>query len=129
MLIIPTTKSPRFKVTKSPRGQYRFTLRANNGRTILTSEAYSNLADCVASIESVRINCVLPERYIRKKLRGKSYFILTAGNNKTLGVSEHYPNARNLDRGIHSVMVSAPRAEIDVDIAEEKVVPRVPKQG
>ena len=106
---IPTTKMPKFKVTKHPKG-YRIELRTHNGRVLLTTQYLETPKECLSVIEKIRINCVLPERYVR----GKN-FHLTDSKGVSLGIGPHYPTKRNVERAIESVMVAAPRAEVDME--------------
>ena len=45
--------NPRFELYRDRRGEYRFRLRARNGKIIAISEAYTSRGACAAGIESV----------------------------------------------------------------------------
>lgn len=48
-------KAPRFHVYQDAAGQYRWRLKAANGRTIADSgEAYTRQRDCLRAVEMVR---------------------------------------------------------------------------
>jgi len=47
---------PVFEWYKDKAGKFRFRLKAANGETIATSEAYSSKDGCVSGIESVKKN-------------------------------------------------------------------------
>ena len=46
--------NPRFQIYKDSAGQFRFRLRAPNGETIATSEAYTSLSGCKNGIYAVK---------------------------------------------------------------------------
>ena len=49
-------KCPKFELYADKRGQFRFRLKAANGKIIAVSEGYTTKASCLAGIESVRKN-------------------------------------------------------------------------
>lgn len=53
--------NPKFEVYKDKSGQYRFRLRARNGKSVVFSEAYTTKSACLGGIESVRKNAVNSE--------------------------------------------------------------------
>ncbi|NLC73304.1 MAG: YegP family protein [Ruminococcaceae bacterium] len=54
-------KHPKFEVYKDKAGEFRFRLKALNGKIIAVSEGYTTLANCMKGIESVRKNAVDPK--------------------------------------------------------------------
>lgn len=56
--------NPRFELFQDRAGEYRFRLKARNGKIIGTSEGYSTKAGCLNGIDSVRSNA--PEAEIEK---------------------------------------------------------------
>lgn len=46
----------KFEVYKDKAGEFRFRLKATNGQTIATGEAYTTKAACLNGIESVKKN-------------------------------------------------------------------------
>ena len=48
--------NPKFELYQDKTGEYRFRLKARNGKIIATSEAYKGKASCENGIESVRNN-------------------------------------------------------------------------
>jgi uncharacterized protein YegP (UPF0339 family) len=44
----------KFVVSTRKNGEYQFSLKADNGQTILSSEEYSSKAGCMNGIESVK---------------------------------------------------------------------------
>lgn len=92
-----------FELKKSG-DQYRFTLEAGNGETILTSESYTTLAAAKNGIESVQANSSNAERYAQEvATNGKFYFNLKAGNHQIIGTSQMYTTKEARDKGVASV--------------------------
>ena len=52
-----------FEIYKDAREEHRFRLKAPNGETIASGEGYSTKAACLNGINSVKENCVVPERF------------------------------------------------------------------
>lgn len=48
--------NPRFEVSKDRKGEYRFRLKARNGKIIAVSEGYKTKAGCLKGIRSVKEN-------------------------------------------------------------------------
>lgn len=49
-------RNPKFEMYRDKAGEYRFRLRAKNGKIILTGESYKQRAGCLNGIASVRKN-------------------------------------------------------------------------
>ena len=104
----------KFVITKRANGEYRFNLKASNGQIILSSEGYSNKANCENGIESVRVNSQIDERFERKtSTNNKPYFNLKAGNGQVIGKSEFYESEASRENGIESVKKNAGDAWIE----------------
>jgi uncharacterized protein YegP (UPF0339 family) len=104
----------KFVLGKSSNGQYRFSLKASNGQTILTSELYTEKRGAQGGIESVKRNAPVGERYERKTAKnGDAYFVLKASNGQVIGQSETYSSTAAMEGGIQSVMKNAPDAAVD----------------
>lgn len=103
----------KFEIKEGSSGKFRFNLKASNGQTILTSEAYETRAGAEKGIESVRKNASDNNRYERKTAKNdEAFFVLKAGNGEPLGRSETYSSASAMENGIESVKRNAPDAEI-----------------
>jgi uncharacterized protein YegP (UPF0339 family) len=48
--------NPKFELYEDKSGQFRFRLKARNGRIVGISESYAAKAGCLNGIESVKIN-------------------------------------------------------------------------
>lgn len=103
----------KFECYKDKAGEFRFRLKAGNGETILSSEGYSGKSGCENGIESVRKNCVNPDRFEKKETAGGKFrFNLKASNGQVIGTSQNYSSASGCDNGIKSVANSAPDAKV-----------------
>lgn len=104
----------KFVISKGKSGQFRFSLKAGNGKEILASEAYKTKAACENGISSVKKNAPNDALYERKKAKnGNDYFTLKATNGQVIGTSEMYKSASAMENGIASVRKNAPGASTD----------------
>ena len=55
-----TLKHPKFEVYLDKAGEYRFRLKATNGKIIVASESYKSKDSCMNGIESVKKNADSP---------------------------------------------------------------------
>ncbi len=103
----------KFELYEDGSGEYRFRLKAANGKIILMSEGYVNKAGAENGIDSVKTNAPIDARYECKvSTNGKYFFNLRAGNNQVIGTSEMYETTASRDNGIESVKTNAPTAAI-----------------
>ena len=103
-----------FVLNHAAGARFRFTLRAGNNETILTSELYQTKNGALNGISSVRTNAPDEKRYDRRTAtNGSPYFVLKAANGEIIGTSETYSSAAARDKGIEAVMNTAPTAPID----------------
>lgn len=104
----------KFVVSKRSNSEFQFTLKADNGQVILSSEGYSSKAGCENGIESVRKNSGEDDRYDSKtSSNNKYYFNLKATNGQIIGNSEMYESVAGRDNGIESVKRNAPNASVE----------------
>ena len=104
----------KFQLKKASNGQFFFTLHADNGEKILTSETYKAKPGALNGIESVKKNAPDDARYERKVSKGgKPYFVVKARNNEVIGTSEEYSGESARDDGIAAVKSAAPMAPTD----------------
>ena len=102
-----------FEVYKDSADEYRFRLKASNGEIVLASEGYAAKAGCLNGIESVRENCMVPERFETYQDKAEKYrFRLKAANGQVIGVGEAYETEASLANGIESVKRWAVESEI-----------------
>lgn len=102
-----------FEIYTDKAGDYRFRLKASNGRTILASERYKAKPGCTNGIGSVKKNAQNDSNYERKKTSsGKLRFNLKSTNNQVIGTSESYVTRSAREIGIESVKYTAPRATV-----------------
>jgi uncharacterized protein YegP (UPF0339 family) len=104
----------KFQLKTASNGQFYFTLHADNGETILTSETYKAKPGALNGIESVKKNAPDDARYERKVSKaGKPYFVLKAANNEVIGTSEEYGDESGRDNGIAAVKSAGPMASTE----------------
>ncbi len=93
--------------------QYHFTLQADNGEKVLSSETYWSHDGALNGIASVRLNSQIDSRYDRRtSSRGQPYFVLRAANNEVIGTSEEYSSTAARDAGIALIKRIAPTAPV-----------------
>ena len=103
----------KFVVSKRSNGEFQFSLKADNGQTILSSEGYKAKPSCMNGIESVRKNATVAERFDKKTAsNGKFHFNLKSTNGQVVGSSQMYESESGCDNGIASVQKNAPDAAI-----------------
>ena len=100
-----------FELTNKEGSNYHFTLKAENGQVILSSESYSNKNEALKGIASVQTNALERGRYERKTAKdGKFFFNLKAANGQIIGCSQMYSSESGMENGINSVKENAPKA-------------------
>src|SRR5688572_29182972 len=94
----------KFEIKTGKTGKVRFNLKASNGQTILTSEAYESRSAATKGITSVKKNAGNDKRFERKTAKdGSAYFVMKAANGEAIGKSEMYASTRSMENGIASV--------------------------
>jgi len=103
----------KFVIKTGTNGQYYFSLKADNGQKILSSEGYTTKSACQNGIDSVKANAKDDSKYDKKtSTNGKYYFNLKASNGQIIGTSEMYESSSGRDAGIESVKSNAPGASV-----------------
>lgn len=81
----------KFVIRKMTDGEFRFNLKNNTNKIILTSESCGSISDCLNVIKYVRINSHLDSRFEKKEgMDGYFYFILKAYSGNIIAVSEKH---------------------------------------
>ena len=94
-------------------GQFRWMLKASNGESLLTREAYTTKQSCLDDVASSKV-CVADKNFDKKtSTAGQPYFNQVANNYQVLGTSEMYSSIAARDNGIDSVKRNAPTAAIE----------------
>ena len=102
-----------FELSKSSDGQFRFTLKGDNGETVLTSELYKTKASAENGIASVKSNASNEARYERLvAANGKPYFNLKAANGQVIGSSRLYEVETSRDAVIAATQLHEAQAEV-----------------
>lgn len=103
----------KFEIKKGSSGQFRFNLKAPNGKVILTSETYPDIRTAKQGIESVRKNASKDSAFdLLTSKRGEPYFTLKAGNGEIIGKSEMYSSTGARDKGVEAVKTHAADASV-----------------
>lgn len=103
----------KYQIRKTSNGQFRWTLKASNGETLLTSETYVSRQGCLDGVASSKV-CVADKNFDKKtSVSGQPYFNQVANNYQVLGTSEMYSSTSARDNGIDSVKRNAPTATIE----------------
>ncbi|MBS0646216.1 MAG: YegP family protein [Verrucomicrobia bacterium] len=104
----------KFIIKTGTNGQYYFSLKADNGQKILSSEGYTTKSACQNGIDSVKTNSKDDSKYDKKtSSNGKYYFNLKSSNGQIIGTSEMYESESGRDNGIASVKSNAPGASVN----------------
>lgn len=81
--------------------QYRFTLKADNGKVLFESESYDNKSSALDGINVLKNNAINNAKYERNtNKKGKFYFNLKSANNQTIGCSQMYSSESGMENGI-----------------------------
>ena len=103
----------KFYIRQAKDGQYYFSLKSEQGSTLLSSEMYTTLKACENGIASVKKNAPEEARYdLKQSESGKFHFNLKAANHQVIGSSQMYQSEESAKNGIASVMNNAPEAEV-----------------
>lgn len=94
--------SATFVITPTPDDQYRFELRAANGRIVLTGEKYFRRSKVKSDIASAMMNAPIDAQYERKTSRTtwNPYFVLKSADGELIGTSEEYSSNSAREKGI-----------------------------
>ena len=102
-----------FEVYKDAREEHRFRLKAPNGQIIATGEGYSTKASCLNGINSVKENCINPERWETYQDSSEEWrFRLKAANGQIIATGEGYSTEAALKNGVESIQKYALSADI-----------------
>ena len=93
----------RFRIIKAG-GGYSFSLLAQNGEVILTSEPYETKQDCHQALDSflhLPTDVVMYDR--KTDAEEFHYFVLKDRSGSVIATSERYASVSGLENGIYSV--------------------------
>jgi len=95
-------------------GQFYFSLKADNGQVIISSQGYTTTKSMQNGIDSMKANALEDARYERLNASNdKFYFTLKAANGQVIGKSQMYESEAGRDKGIESVKSNAPGATVE----------------
>lgn len=97
-----------FELNKDTEAQFNFSLKNDDGETILTNtQPYISKGSAKADIEAVQRNCAYIDRYDTKESpAGEHYFNLQSPNHHIIATSPMYQTAESRDTAINSVISS-----------------------
>ncbi len=102
-----------FRIQIAKDKQFFFSLVAENGEKVLSSEMYKAKQGALTGIESVRKNAKIDANFtVKTSKRGLNYFVLLAANHEVIGTSEEYSSKSAMEEGMASVKRLAPSAVI-----------------
>jgi hypothetical protein len=106
-------ETSRFELKKIVAGtQFMFNLKVGN-TIVLTSESFKLKVKALNTIESIKKNSMIKDRFERKTTsNGVNFFVLKAGNGEIIGKSETYSSESAMENCIESVMENAFTAKI-----------------
>lgn len=101
----------KFECYKDKSGEFRFRLKARNGKTLLSSEGYKSKSAAVNGIKAVKKNAEVPGRFsLKSTVAGRFRFNLTANNGQVIGSSHPYTRKYSAKKGISLVANTATKA-------------------
>ena len=103
----------KYQIRRTSNGQFRWTLKASNGETLLTSESYVSKQGCFDGVASSKVWKKKKNFDKKTSTSGQPYFNQLANNYQVLGTSEMYSSTSARDNGIDSVKRNAPTATIE----------------
>lgn len=103
-----------FELRKTDGGQFNFSLKNDDGKTLLKSEQYQSKASAENGIESIRKNSTEDARYAKEvATSGKLYFNLKATNGQIIGTSVLYGEEKEQQAAMDAVKTQAAKAKVD----------------
>lgn len=111
-----------FEINKTKNGQFRFTLKAKNGETILNSELYKAKSSAQKGIASIQKHAQHDTCFEEKTAQnGQFYFNIKSMNHQVIGTSEMYMTEAARKNGIVSVKQNAMTATIKDNSIQPKI--------
>lgn len=103
-----------FECFATGEGKRKFRLKAEDGQTILSSQAYLTKEACHAAVYATQKSAWLLQRFQRMtSSNGEPYFALIEETGDVLGLSAMYVSPAEMENGIQAVMIYAPRSTIE----------------
>ncbi len=106
-----------FELSKTEVGQFNFSLRGEEEKTLLRSEQYTSKSSAQNGIESIRKNAAEDKRYeLKESSNGKFYFNLKAVNGQVIGTSPMFGSDEARSAAIAQVKSKAATAGVVEDL-------------
>ena len=116
-----------FVISKKPDGDYKFTFANRKGKTIFTSLACKQKADCHLIIAALKEE--LPAfSFTRKRTGSGKYYFRISRNGLVLASSRKFSTELMIQKGIDQILKYLPEAET-LDFSEADLFPEVNEQG
>ena len=107
----------KFYIRQAKDGQYYFSLKSEQGSTLLSSEMYTTLKACENGLASVKKNAAQTAQYEYKEAaNGKFHFNLKAANHQVIGSSTMYETEQAAQEAAAVVAAEAADAEVVSEI-------------
>lgn len=102
-----------FELKEASGGQFRFVLKGDDAKALLTSELYRTKESAHGGIASVQKNCGSDARYEKKvAVGGKFFFNLKAANHEVIGTSQMYASEQERDAAMAALKASGATAQV-----------------
>ncbi len=103
-----------FELRKTEGGQFNFSLKNAEGKTLLKSEQYQSKTSAQNGIESVRTNSAADSHYALETAKdGTYYFNLKSSNGQIVGTSVMYASEADRKTAIATVKKEAAKAKVE----------------
>ena len=107
----------KFYIRQAKDGQYYFSLKSEQGSTLLSSEMYTTLKACENGLASVKKNAAQTAQYEYKEAaNGKFHFNLKAANHQVIGSSTMYETEQAAQEAAAVVAAEVADAEVVSEI-------------
>jgi uncharacterized protein YegP (UPF0339 family) len=108
----------KFVLKRVATGEFLFELKAETGKTLLTSKPHTSRTSAVNAIESVRECSTNREQFDRRTSKKiQPFFTLNTPSNGILGISGMYSSVASMENGIKSVMKNGSSAPL-IDLTQ-----------
>ncbi len=103
----------KFEMFKGNDNQHYFRLKSEDGKVLLSSEAYSQKDNATKGIESVKRNIAIAERLEKKQSEvGKHFFNVKSTNGQVVGTSAQFDTPELRDQWIEKLRKATPQAQV-----------------
>lgn len=102
-----------FNLTKNDKGQFSFSLKADDTHVLLRSETYESKASAQNGILAVQKNAATDARFeLKNASDGRPYFNLKSANGQVVGTSPMFADAAARDAAVAAVKADGATADV-----------------